>query len=287
VVCILNFHVARALNISYIRAKHLFDLFESLIPTKGRNQGFVTLRFDDASVQQYEYALPILEKFNMHGVLAVPTKWIGDRSRLVQSRYQPMETWDKVKEFVKMGWEIASHSRYHRHDRITKGPWTKLTVKELHEEIIDSKRDIIKNLGIEPYTMVLPGITTAQNPITLREKRLICKQYSALSLSSNLKVFNRLGRNPYNLWAIPLHWSTDIFAKVEKITRISKNKAFWVIFYIHKISDDLSDPLTSMKPSQLKALVEILAADEDLNVVTIRQGVELGCPDQKVQVHQV
>jgi peptidoglycan/xylan/chitin deacetylase (PgdA/CDA1 family) len=188
-----------------------------------------------------------------------------------------------VKEFVKMGWEIASHSRYHRHDRTTNGPWTKLTVKELHEEIIDSKKDIMKNLGIEPYTMVAPGVTTAQNPLTLREIRLICRQYAALSLSSNLKVFNRLGRNPYNLWAIPIHWSTGIFTKVEKITRISKNKAFWVIFYIHKISNDLSDPLTSMKPSQLKALVEILAADEDLNVVTIKEGVELGHLDRKGQ----
>jgi len=110
----------------------------------------------------------------------------------------------------------------------------------------------------------------------LAEVKLSSTRTLSLSTNSHLTVFNRLRGNPYDLWAIPIHWSTGILPKVQKIAYMVKKRVRWVIFYIHKVSDDLSDPLTSMTPSQLRASVEILATDENINVITIEEGVRLG-----------
>lgn len=68
---------------------------------KQAKKGQVMVSFDDATIDVYRVAYPIMEKYGIKGVAAIPPDVLGNDGRM---------TWDQVKELHNNGWEIASHS---------------------------------------------------------------------------------------------------------------------------------------------------------------------------------
>lgn len=91
----------------------------------------VMLTFDDGWESQYEYAYPLLKKYNMKGVFYIYTQPIGAHMFL---------TWDQVAEMRDNGMVIGSHTLTH--------PFLKkLTEDQLAHEIVDSKIALERKLG--------------------------------------------------------------------------------------------------------------------------------------------
>ena len=81
---------------------------------------YIIFRFDDASIDQYEIAFPLLEDFQCKAVLAVPTAYIGKRVVKEGNRvYRPIDEWSKLKEIVDAGWDVLPHGRHH----LSRGPY--------------------------------------------------------------------------------------------------------------------------------------------------------------------
>jgi peptidoglycan/xylan/chitin deacetylase (PgdA/CDA1 family) len=92
----------------------------------------VMLTFDDGWKNQYEYAYPLLKKYNDKAVFYVYIQTIGAPSFL---------TWDYIKEMNDNGMVIGSHTLSHPHLK-------RLSDEILHHEIFDSKKILEKKLGI-------------------------------------------------------------------------------------------------------------------------------------------
>ena len=98
-------------------------------PLKGK---YVAITFDDGYQSQYQYALPILKKYNDTATFFVYTNAI--------SNLKASMTWDEVVDLDREGMTLGAHTRSHA--LLTKIIDTKL----LHDEIQGSKDDIESHL---------------------------------------------------------------------------------------------------------------------------------------------
>lgn len=123
----------------------------------------VALFFDDAFYNQYEVALPVLEKYGFRATFGVITGSVGEG----QGQWQYMGE-KELKELAERGMDIASHTRTHPH--LVKD----LSDQELRSEIIDSKRDLEK-MGFDARTMVYPYYEYNEKVIEyVREAGYVC-----------------------------------------------------------------------------------------------------------------
>ncbi|MBD2176391.1 polysaccharide deacetylase family protein [Pseudanabaena sp. FACHB-1998] len=96
----------------------------------------VLLTFDDNYVGQYQYAFPLLKKYNYPAVWSIHTRFVGTGGQ------KPKATWDNLREMQTSGLvTIASHTVNH------------LNLKDLSDaviekEVTESKKVLEKELGI-------------------------------------------------------------------------------------------------------------------------------------------
>jgi peptidoglycan/xylan/chitin deacetylase (PgdA/CDA1 family) len=125
----------------------------------------ICLSFDDAYYDFYRYVFPLLREFNMKALLAVPVKYILDKSsasavvRLgvmhdeamrddIYKAKAPFCTWEEIGEMVGSGLVVpASHS--FSHCAMTEAP-------DLQLEIVSSKEILRQKLGRDITAFVYP-----------------------------------------------------------------------------------------------------------------------------------
>jgi peptidoglycan/xylan/chitin deacetylase (PgdA/CDA1 family) len=110
------------------------------------NKEKVTITVDDAGKGNYEYMLPIFEKYNLKATIFVPTKFISEGSST--STYM---TASQIKEFSDLGHTIGSHS--HSHPKNI----SLLAKDELTKEWEQSKQILEEITGKEVTHCSIPG----------------------------------------------------------------------------------------------------------------------------------
>jgi peptidoglycan/xylan/chitin deacetylase (PgdA/CDA1 family) len=111
------------------------------IPADAR---LVCLFFDDAYLNQYDVALPVLLKYDFKATFGVITGSIGRGHDLWE--YMDKE---KLRELASYGMDIAGHTKTHLN--LTGN----LTDEQMRQEIIESKKHL-EAMGFEVTTMVYP-----------------------------------------------------------------------------------------------------------------------------------
>jgi peptidoglycan/xylan/chitin deacetylase (PgdA/CDA1 family) len=95
----------------------------------------ITLTFDDALLNTFEVAFPLLQSIGVRGVLFIPTGlFTGDCPKFRKDDEKFMQL-DQVKRMHAAGWEIGSHSVTHpRFDQISDS--------QINNELVESKKFI-------------------------------------------------------------------------------------------------------------------------------------------------
>ncbi len=101
----------------------------------------VVITFDDGWLSQCEHALPVLEQMHFTATFFVITLQVGRGSM-----YMGL---DDLKTLQRAGMTIASHSRTHPN-------LTKVSDAELREEVLGSRQDLQKMLGVAPDLFAYP-----------------------------------------------------------------------------------------------------------------------------------
>ncbi len=97
----------------------------------------VLLTFDDNYVGQYEYAFPLLKKYNYPAVWSVHTRFVGTGGK------KPKATWDQLREMQSSGLiTVASHTVNHLN-------LSTLKEAEITKEVTESKKVLEKELGVK------------------------------------------------------------------------------------------------------------------------------------------
>ena len=96
------------------------------------SQKLVALTFDDGWENQYQYAFPLLKKYNDIATFYIYTNPISKDPRFL--------TWQQVEELSAAGMLIGSHTLSHPY-------LNKLSPQQLHDEIFESKKILEAHLG--------------------------------------------------------------------------------------------------------------------------------------------
>jgi peptidoglycan/xylan/chitin deacetylase (PgdA/CDA1 family) len=126
----------------------------------------VCMIFDDASFSVYHYVFPLLKKYNLRALLAVPVSYIADsaerhsaQDRLhvpvyemmvdgLLNEHMPLCSWSELREMSESGlFEIASHTLSHSN---------LLTNERYETEIAESKHWLEERLQREVHSIALP-----------------------------------------------------------------------------------------------------------------------------------
>lgn len=192
----------------------------------------ITLIFDDAYVDFYEFVFPLLKKWKIQAILAVPTDYIAEKITMpMVQRLSSMTqagtdsateevksafcSWGELQEMVNSGLVvIASHTKKHCHLP------TIQSVPELVLEMVESKSILEKKLGVLVENFVYPygAWTRAVHKVVLKYYRYAYRIGSALNFSQNATLFYRIDADRYWMNHIPID---------EKQLRIWWWRALW------------------------------------------------------------
>jgi len=100
----------------------------------------VIITFDDGDLSVYETAFPIMQKYELTGVVYIVGNYMDTDGYM---------TAGQIKELAAAGWEIGSHSRSHR-------DLTRLGTPILRQEIHQAKRDLEGATGVQATTFAYP-----------------------------------------------------------------------------------------------------------------------------------
>jgi len=113
----------------------LFENTKALLQPKP-----VIITFDDGELNNYQYALPVLQQFGWKAYFFIIIKRIGKNGYM---------GWNEIRELHKAGMIIGSHGLTHE-------ILTNLLDSQMEEELKASKRNLEVNLGIPIDTISIP-----------------------------------------------------------------------------------------------------------------------------------
>lgn len=101
----------------------------------------VLITFDDGYHDNYINAYPILKKYGFTATIFLVTGLVGHDSRFL--------TWDEVREMQKNGFTFGSHT-------VTHHALTKLTPEQVRSELVESSKEMERELGVRPRYFAYP-----------------------------------------------------------------------------------------------------------------------------------
>ena len=105
------------------------------------NRATVLITFDDGHISQYEWGFRLLHEHGLRATFFIVPAWIGRPGFL---------TWDHVKEMVRYGMSVQSHTYSHQF-------LVQLMSKQLVDELRGSKKIIEDHTGKPVHALSLPG----------------------------------------------------------------------------------------------------------------------------------
>lgn len=187
--------------------KRLSELPELVCNTSTKNKKQVIITFDDGYRDFFQYALPLLQKYDAPATVFIPPGLIEKGDSLLEDK--PLMNWDQINQCFKAGIEIGSHS-------LTHGVLVELESSELKKEISESKIELENRLQTE--------ITSFAYPYKFpEEKKKFTKDLYQLLKMNNYRtcVTTRIGcvtpgDSFFNLKRIPVNeFDDDLFFRAK------------------------------------------------------------------------
>jgi peptidoglycan/xylan/chitin deacetylase (PgdA/CDA1 family) len=144
-----NFEYAIDLMIEWFQPFAIHDLFqpEAVIQLPKHPTFLITL--DDGYLDNWEYALPILEKRGLQAIFFVITSLVGSGGSDRKDSTKGYMAWNHLRQLLDKGHIIGAHSVSHR-------DLSCLSQTEVEKEIGGSLLEIQEKLGVQPRLLAYP-----------------------------------------------------------------------------------------------------------------------------------
>ncbi|MBN1477294.1 polysaccharide deacetylase family protein [Candidatus Sumerlaeota bacterium] len=122
----------------------------------------VVVTFDDGYVNNFEHALPVLERHGFTATLFIATGCVGEMTPWLEHDW-PVMTWDQIRTCREAGHSIGAHTVTHPH-------LSELPRDEARREMAESKDTLEERLGEEVRWLCYPfGSFTPETEAIARE----------------------------------------------------------------------------------------------------------------------
>jgi len=120
----------------------------------------IVLTFDDGRYSDYDYLLPLLEKYDMKAVLSVVGEFTDENTEWEYSGTKPHLTWAQIEElYGSKRVEIQNHS-YHSHDGLgcgrRRGEPMEAYQARLRKDLSKLQETLEQKIGRKPTTFTYP-----------------------------------------------------------------------------------------------------------------------------------
>jgi len=191
----------------------------------------IAITLDDGFSDNYENAWPIFQQFNIpatiflaSGVMEKTNTWMHTNGFSKRT----MLTWAQIKEMHQQGISFGAHTVNH-----VKLP--ELTAEEMLVELVDSKQQIEKQLGITVNHFAYPYglLDTTAHAMT--------KKAGYTSACSTLSGFNTLNTDQLTLRRLEVYGTDSVRALTQKITFGVNDSdiSFPIKYYLNRLLDRL------------------------------------------------
>ncbi|MDZ4712180.1 MAG: polysaccharide deacetylase family protein [bacterium] len=223
-------------------------------------EGAITISLDDASMTQYEYGLPVLEKYGLNATFALVSDWTqenpspsSEKGNFAIDKFG----WKQARELLYKGNEIASHNLYHvKMDTMSDG--------EVLRQMLESRIAIEKNLNTDIHTFVFPYSSTRQGIFELAKD---AGYLFARTGEENINESDNINLERLSTHAI---YSEDTPSLNELNDYIINSKGKWLILNYHNIFPNDSKEMNLMRYHNVKATYSVTPEMFDKQVRLIR-----------------
>lgn len=227
------------------------------------SSGALTISLDDGTMSQYNYGVPVLEKYGIKATFAIVADWTKDNpsSSAEKGNFSVDKIgWKQANELIAKGHEIASHNFYHV-------KMDTLSDSEALRQMTESRILAEKNLNSKVYTFVFPYSSTRSNLFDLPEKAGY--------------VFGRTGEENVNQSDnINLHRLTTLAVYSEDVPTLNElnnyildSKDKWLILNYHNIFPHDSKEMNLLRYHNVTATYSVTPEMFDKQMRLIRNSV--------------
>jgi len=206
-------------------------------------EGAISISFDDACYTQYEYAFPILEKYNLKATFSLVGEWTHN-TPTYSSEPNNFEVkkmgWNEIMELHQKGHEIAAHGFIHqKYDNL-------LPKEQIVRQMKDVKELIESKILSQTYTLHYPYSFTSEKIITAAKEAgfLFCRTGMDSINNANPKNMNYLDSK-----AILNNNTPD---STQLCKWISDAKGKWLILMYHHLFPENSKEMNILNAHQVK-----------------------------------
>ena len=232
---------------------------------KSYKKGVITIAFDDAYLDTHRHAIRYLNKLNIKSTIAVPSAFIGKRFE-----NRPLVGLKELKDIIKRGHEIASHTLTHPNLFRLSSKDKKVTISEIAE----SKKELEHLLHNKVNSFVFPYINKNQSK-SLKEKTR--PYYKSARLTTNSPCFNKiLIKNPYSIVGFAVMKKHSLFYLKKQIDYVEKRKC-WLIMVFHLVGKKNTKSFHRPKPyrffmhiDSFKKLIDYILS-KDVTILTQKE----------------
>lgn len=216
--------------------------------SKDRNSCVVTFAFDDGYTNQYNNALPVLEKYGVPATFNIIASLVGK-----QFEGENLMDWNQIKELKEKGHDIESHTNTHPY-------LTKLSEEEVRKELRVSKKILIDR-GFSVSSLAIPY--GDYNKEVLK----IASQNYSLVRSSDPGINNLNKLDKYNLKSKVIRNNTSFKEISNSINNCSEDQ--WLILMYHIVRKHNSKEY-STSPEKLEKIIKFIK-EKNIPIKTISQ----------------
>lgn len=173
----------------------------------------VVLTFDDGYMDNYEYALPVLQKYDLTASVFVVAGWVGRECgwRKEDKRTVRLMNWQQLKEWQNAGNEVGAHTLQHPH-------LSQLSETTIREELAGSKQLLEEKLQTEISILCYPYGDFD------RRVQQIARQ---VGFSAALAIFDGVSLGADDCYAIPRLGISSRLGQLEFKLKVSRwHRAF-------------------------------------------------------------
>jgi peptidoglycan/xylan/chitin deacetylase (PgdA/CDA1 family) len=211
--------------------------------------GAISISFDDASYTQYEYAYPILEKFNFKASFSLVGEWTKDKPSYSSEpgifKIKKMG-WGEIKELNSKGHEICAHG--YRHIKYSKESSKDTLIYQMKKikDLIDSKISNKCTTLHYPYSSTSDSITTS------------AKQAGFLFARTGAESINSAIPDNMYLLGSKAIWSEDYPTINDFKSYINEAKGKWLILMYHHLFTNDSKEIGLLKDHKIQNTYSLL-----------------------------
>jgi peptidoglycan/xylan/chitin deacetylase (PgdA/CDA1 family) len=197
----------------------------------------VSFIFDDGYQTEYNYALPLFEKYKAVACSAVSSKLVGKHKEVTK---EPYSTKEQLLEMQSKGWEIISHGQTHK-------SLTYLPIYAAELEIKASRIDLM-GMGFEVNNMVYPCHNYNDNVKFLTSQHYNCAR--------GKHCVNKL-EDKYALGGILI----DDHTKLNLYKKYISDNSTWLIFYCHLCHSEIIPSTIQQRLETVEQLIKHCIAE--------------------------